>query len=63
MSTAGLPEKPLLRADEVAKIFSVSIRTVYSWHQEGRIDAVKLPGGGIRIPRTCVIRIISESTE
>lgn len=63
MSTAGLPEKPLLRVDEVADFFSVRKKTVYSWHQEGRIDGVKLPGGGLRIRRDCIVRIITTTTD
>lgn len=54
MST--LPNKELLRPDEVAAYFSVTVRTVRRWIQEGRIKGKKV-GRQIRIPRKEAIRI------
>lgn len=52
----NLPEKELLRPDEVAKYFSVSLRTVYDWIDSGRIDAVRIAGAKLlRIRRETVI--------
>ncbi|MBW2645109.1 MAG: helix-turn-helix domain-containing protein [Deltaproteobacteria bacterium] len=45
-----LPNKPLLRPDEVADYWSVAVSTIYSWIDQGVIQAVK-KGGTIRIPR------------
>jgi excisionase family DNA binding protein len=46
-----LPDKPLLRPDEVAKFWSVSVKTIYRWIDTGIIQAVK-KGGTVRIPRS-----------
>lgn len=49
-----LPNKALLRPDEVAVYFSVKIRTIYGWINDGKIEAVKV-GGTIRITRQAVL--------
>ena len=38
----------LLRPDQVAKMFNVSVRTVTYWAWTGRLPAVKTPGGHYR---------------
>jgi len=54
----NLPNKALLRPDEVADYFSVDVRTVYLWIEEGVIqNAVKITKKTIRIPREEVIRM------
>jgi excisionase family DNA binding protein len=45
-----LPDKKLLRPDEVARFWSVSVKTVYRWIDIGILDAVK-KGGTVRIDR------------
>lgn len=45
-----LPNKELLRPDEVAKIWSVSVKTIYRWIDLGIIPGVK-KGGTVRVPR------------
>ena len=52
-----LPEKELLRPDEVAKYFSVSLSTVYTWIATGKLEAVKIAGTTIRIKRENVIAL------
>jgi excisionase family DNA binding protein len=52
-----LPNKSFLRVDEVAKFFSVSHRTVYNWHNEGRLDGVKVSAKCLRFHRQAVIDI------
>lgn len=42
---SDLPEKKLIRPDEVARYFRVSIRTVYGWIDSGQIKAVRIAGG------------------
>lgn len=46
----GLPQKELLRIDEVASYFSVSNRTVRLWIKHGDLAAVKI-FGTVRIYR------------
>lgn len=53
MST--LPNKELLRPDEVAVYFSVTVRTVRRWIGEGKLKAVKV-FGVTRIPRKEVVK-------
>lgn len=52
MST--LPDKELLRPDEVATFFEVSKSLVYQWVSLGELAAEKY-GGVIRIPRDGVL--------
>ena len=46
-----LPNKALLRPDEVAKYYSVAKSTVYVWIETGKLEAVKVGGKLRRIPR------------
>jgi excisionase family DNA binding protein len=51
-----LPNKALLRPDEVAAYFRVKVRVIYKWVDEGRIrGAVRVAGRTIRIPRESVV--------
>lgn len=50
-----LPEKELLRPDEVAEYFSLHVKTIYRWIAEKKIEAVKIgPFRAIRIRRNAV---------
>ena len=49
-----LPQKDLLRVGEVAQYFDVTVRTVYLWLKEGRLEAIRTPGRSIRIVRESV---------
>lgn len=53
----SLPQKPLLRVDEVAVYFRVTPRTVYLWIEQAKLPATPTPGGGIRIPRDSIISL------
>jgi len=48
-----LPNKALLRPDEVAVYFSVKPSTIYGWINEGKLNAIKV-GGTTRIPRQAI---------
>ncbi|MDD5775513.1 MAG: helix-turn-helix domain-containing protein [Candidatus Omnitrophica bacterium] len=48
-----LPEKELLRVDEVADFFSVTERTIRGWIESGRLEAEKIVGT-VRIKRESV---------
>lgn len=54
-----LPQKPLLRPDEVAQFLSVSVKTVYRWHHSGILAGTKI-NRSLRIPRECVLALIRE---
>ena len=65
MSTSALdiPTKRLFRPDEVAKIFDVSVKTVYNWCNCGKLDFLRIAGRTMRIERECIIKIIRISDE
>lgn len=52
-----LPNKSLLRPDEVAEFFSVSRRTVYLWVEMGKLEGVKPVSGILRIFRESVVKL------
>lgn len=51
-----LPEKELLRVDEVAEYFSVTSRTIYLWIDHGHLKAEKTPTNTLRITRESVLK-------
>ena len=53
-----LPNKKLLRPDEVAAFFQVSRKTIYAWIKCGHLEAVK-PGRAIRIPREAIEKVLA----
>lgn len=59
--TSSLPDKDLLRPDEVAAYFSVSLSTIYYWIDTGKLEAVKTPGKIIRIPREAVVESLKNT--
>lgn len=48
----------LLKVDEVAQILASSPKTVYGWIRDGKMPAVKLPGGGLRVKVAEVAKIL-----
>lgn len=54
-----LPEKSLLRVDEVARFFRVTPRTVYLWIERGKVQSRETPGGGVRIARESLVLFLS----
>jgi len=60
--TTGLPQKDLLRPDEVAEYFDVHVRTIHNWAEDGKIHSIKI-GGVLRIKRKSVIKLLENSTE
>jgi putative resolvase len=47
----------LLRSRDVAKIFGISVKTLWKWRREGIIEAVRLPTGKFRYPKSGVERL------
>ncbi len=56
-----LPQKPLLRPDEVAQFLSVSLNTIYRWHRSGILVGTKI-NRSLKIPRDSVLALIQEET-
>lgn len=47
----------LLRPRDVARIFNISVKTLWEWQRKGIIKAVKLPTGKLRYPRSEVDKL------
>jgi excisionase family DNA binding protein len=58
---SDLPQKPLLRPDEVAQFLSVSLNTIYRWHRSGILVGTKI-NRSLKIPRDSVLALIQEET-
>lgn len=54
---SALPDKPLLRVEEVANFFQVTRMTIYNWYETEKIKGTKI-NGILRIYRQSVIDII-----
>ena len=54
-------EPVLLRVQETAKLLKVSKWTIYRWIEEGRLGAVKLGPGSLRVVRTSVDELLGKS--
>ncbi len=50
-------KEKLLTTSEFAKTFNVTRHAVAKWIREGRINAIKLPGGRYRIPESEVEKL------
>lgn len=58
--TDYLPDKLFFKVPELAGILDVNIKTLYSWIETGRLDAVKIGGWSVRIPRAAALKLIEE---
>jgi len=58
-----IEEKPLFRPEEVARIFQVNRVTIYHWIDSGRLQARRICGHSIRIPRESVLEAIRDIDE
>lgn len=56
----ALPDKPLLRVDEVAQILDVTKRTIYNLYNAGDIEGVNTSSRGIRIFKESVIKYLKK---
>jgi len=65
MTTAGAKRQtltPLLTADEVADLLSISPKTIYAWAESGRLPCVRL-GGRVRFDPGDLTRWIAARKE
>ena len=51
-----LPDKELLRVEEVADFFSVTKKTIYLWIDHHHLKAEKIAGSVVRITRDSVLK-------
>lgn len=52
----------LLIPDEVAEIFRVNRKTVYKWIHDGKLETIRIPGGGYRFEAS-YIKTLAETLE
>jgi predicted DNA-binding transcriptional regulator AlpA len=57
VSVIYLMSEELLRPRDVAKIFGISVKTLWKWQRKGIIKAVRLPTGKLRYPKSEVERL------
>jgi len=53
----GTPEDRWMTPAEVAKIFSVSVRTISNWADAGKMVSIRTPGGQRRFAASEVARL------
>lgn len=63
MTYKDLPNKSLLRIDEVACFFGVHQRTVMRWLDEGILEYIKPGGKTLRIFRESVVQVMKKTKE
>lgn len=54
-----LPDKTLLRPDEVALFLSISLKTVYRWYHSGIIEGIKFKRS-LRIYRDSIVKLMDD---
>lgn len=54
-----LPDKPLLRVDEVAAFFNVTRMTIYRWYESEKLKGTTI-SGTVRIYRQSVVDIVND---
>jgi excisionase family DNA binding protein len=59
----NLPDKELLRPDEVATYYQVKVSTVRGWIRIGTLDAVIIAGHLLRIPRESALNLQKPAIE
>jgi len=52
----------LFTPKEVAEMFKVDTKTVYRWVKSGRLKAIVLPGGTLRITKEEIDRLLKRQT-
>ena len=55
----SIPNRQLLRIDEIADFFQITKMTVYNWYETDKLKGVKI-NGTLRIYRQSVVDAISE---
>ena len=58
--TDDLPDKLFFKPADVAQLFDVKTKTVYTWCETGKLRALKI-GGTLRIHRSALIEAINDS--
>jgi excisionase family DNA binding protein len=54
-----LPDKTLLRVNDVARFLGVSLKTIYRWYHLGEIRGAKIKGS-LRIYRASIVQLLGD---
>lgn len=57
VQTVEIPDKARFRPDEAAVILDMSVKTIYSWISTGKMEAVRIGGRSLRIPREEIVKM------
>jgi predicted site-specific integrase-resolvase len=52
-------EHELYKAREVAAMLRLNTKTLYGWVKKGKVNVIRTPSGGIRVPRLEVMRLVA----
>ncbi|MBA4389983.1 MAG: excisionase [Syntrophus sp. (in: bacteria)] len=63
MNDLSIPNRLFFKPLDVAILFNVSVKTVYSWVAEGKLDAVTIAGRTLRIPYAALNKLIRDVNE
>lgn len=54
-------EEKMITTTEVAEMFGVSGQTVRRWINDGKLDAIKTPGGKLRVRASNAEKLLNQS--
>lgn len=52
-------EHELYKAREVAALLRLNTKTLYGWVKKGKVNVIRTPSGGIRVPKLEVLRLVA----
>ena len=52
-------EHEFYKAREVAAFLRLNTKTLYGWVKRGKVNVIRTPSGGIRVPRLEVLRLVA----
>jgi excisionase family DNA binding protein len=56
-------EHELYKAREVAELLRLNTKTLYGWIARGEVAVIRTPGGGIRVTREELVRLLGRYGE
>ena len=56
-------KKDWYRVEEVARLFDMSVRSIYRWIENEDLEARKLPNGQYRVSRDAIKKVLENEDE